>query len=145
MEFDKSKVFTPFNCSEVKIGSKGYVSDYYECLEDYVKDEFTTISKFGTLVYNDGKFQLENDNTTYQLFYLVEEPKEKTKRPCTRGELIKMLRKQGLPMLKHLSNVVRTVISIHQENVFDEVGAMSYLELCNQYTLLDGTELWVEE
>ena len=75
----------------------------------------------------------------------IEEQDEPKKRPCTREELIEMLKKQGLPMLKHLCNVVRTVISIHQETVFDDVGALSYLELCEQYTLLNGTELWMEE
>lgn len=30
MEFDKLKVFTPFNCEEVKVGSKGYVSENAE-------------------------------------------------------------------------------------------------------------------
>lgn len=145
MEFDKSKVFTIFNCDELKVGSKGYVADNKDELitrVQYKDDEYYLTIK-GIEDINDYPFRI--DSAAYRYFYLVEEPKEETKRPCTREELVEMLKKQGLPMLKHLSNVFRTVLSIHQEDVFDDVGGMSYLELCNQYTLLDGTELWVEE
>ena len=147
MEFDKSKVFTPFNCGEVKIGSKGYVSDYYQCLKDYVEDGFTS-SRFGTLVNNDGKFQLENNNTTYQLFYLVEEPKEPTKRPCTREELVEMLKKQGVLMLKNADGKYYTISKIDSTKVIfcdDMFFDFDYEHLCTMFTLLDGTELWVEE
>lgn len=82
---------------------------------------------------------------------LVEEPKEKTKRPCTREELIEMLKKQGLPMLRIVTDgcedvgVTSFIVeSISDDNVYI-VGNQSYESLCEHYILIDGTPLWVEE
>lgn len=76
---------------------------------------------------------------------------EEKKRPCTREELIEMLKKQGLPMLRIVTDgcedvgVTSYIVeSISDDNVHIS-GNYSYEELCREYTLLDGTELWVEE
>lgn len=77
----------------------------------------------------------------------IEEPK---KRPCTREELIGMLKKQGLPMLKEKNskeNYTVVIRSFTETEITLGHGACytSYENLCEQYTLIDGTELWVEE
>lgn len=148
MEFDKSKVFTPFNCEEVKIGSKGYFADNLFTLKEGIE-----INAFKDLEDVDLSSNLPfyTKGAYYRFFYLVEEPKEKIRRPCTRKELIEMLKKQGLPMVLCKNDgftysIVRldmkgiTVISVTGFHL-----TYGYRELCNTFTLLDGTELWVEE
>lgn len=147
MEFDKSKVYTVFNADEVKIGSKGYFADTKEYLTSHVKfenkDFYCTLDE----ARHNSELPFMTNGCVYRYFYLVEEPKEKTKRPCTREELLEMLKKQGLPMLKsNLDgvNYVVTVITGTLCHVYD-CGDYNYQGLCETFTLLDGTELWVEE
>ena len=86
MEFDKSKVYTALNADEVKIGSKGYFADnLYElqCVIHNKKDNFFTIKE---ILKPDEKFRFLAKNLvgayiSWNLFYLVEEPKEKKFRP----------------------------------------------------------------
>lgn len=83
-------------------------------------------------------------------WYRLDEIKELTKRPCTREELIEMLKKQGLPMLmfKYSGYMYSVVKFTYNEVTFtSDAGGFSYTyeELCNKYTLLDGTELWVKQ
>lgn len=155
MEFDKSKVFTSFNCDEVKIGSKGYVADSKETLIHIVQTEnkHYFVKMIGHNESNGNyPFIADKNICAYSYFYLVEEPKEPTKRPCTREELVEMLKKQRLPMLldKH-NNVIYNFIhmDINVVNCISYIGdtliSYTYDELCEEYTLLDGTELWVEE
>lgn len=148
MEFDRSRVYTPFNFDEVKIGSKGYFADTKDSLIDRVLSEDK--SYYHKMIeYNKCKseFPFISDiiNSAYTYFYLVEEPKEK--RPCMKTELVEMLKKQGLPMLKISINncdVFCTVESISDDNVYIG-GNYSYEALCRVFTLLDGSELWIEE
>lgn len=77
---------------------------------------------------------------------------EEEKRPCTREELLEMLKKQGLPMLyRNQCSVVYTILLIKDEDIVllsaldDSLIHYDYSELCSDFTLLDGTELWVEE
>lgn len=70
----------------------------------------------------------------------IEEP---TKRPCTKEELVEMLKKQGLPML--MSGGVLYTIENIQNVVAVAYSHFTYKDLCENFTLLDGTELWVEE
>lgn len=156
MEFDKSKVFTPFNCDEVKIGSKGYFSDIKGNLIYRVTAENKNF--YHTLIgidnSNEAEYPFETDtDSKYNYFYLVEEPKEKVKRPCTREELLEMLKKQGLPMLRYTgTDYIYTVICsstnyAHVHSILDRLKTAQYTwqELCDTFTLLDGTILWVEE
>lgn len=75
---------------------------------------------------------------------------EEEKRPCTREELIEMLKKQGVSMLIFKdSGFLHCVLKITRDEVtfISESGCFSYTyeQLCNRFTLLDGTKLWVEE
>lgn len=85
MEFDKSKVYTALNADEVKIGSKGYFADTLAGLRMAVLNADTNLREL-TDVYNetiDYRFETnDGDNVSvYNLFYLVEELKEKKFRP----------------------------------------------------------------
>lgn len=88
MEFDKSKIFTSVNADEVKIGSKGYFADSLGQLKQKVRDdeEIEEIAEIeperekSRFIYKDYKNQCGIE-FSFSLFYLVEEPKEKTYRP----------------------------------------------------------------
>lgn len=148
MEFDKSKVYTTFNADEVKIGSKGYFANRKEDLITRVEieiDDYCTLDKISSPSPT-SDYVFITDGCTYRYFYLVEEPKEKTKRPCTREELLGKLKEQGLPMLKTtVGNLLFTVADMSDNNVYIGSENQSYEGLCKCYTLLDGSELWVEE
>lgn len=145
MEFDLSKVYTVFNADEVKVGSKGYVADFKEDFINRIRSEdeeyYLSIKKIKAI--DDYSFETYN-GSLYRYFYLVEEPK---KRPCTREELIEMLKKQGVSMLKcNLNGIDYMVEKIADGNCYVyDCGNHTYQELCKNYTLLDGTPLWVEE
>lgn len=76
---------------------------------------------------------------------------EEEKRPCTREELLEILKKQGLPMLLCKDNgITYSIIRLNNEEitVMSVLGSQlsyDYRDLCNTFTLIDGTELWVEE
>lgn len=76
MEFDKAKVFTAVNASEVKIGSKGYFSDSFGHLKELVSNNSLTHYGELTAIHPDYRYsRFEMDNTSnWLLFYLVEEP-----------------------------------------------------------------------
>lgn len=156
MEFDKARVFTPFNCDEVKVGSKGIVADSKPELLTYVTrsdgQDLFELKDIDTSPNCSLPFSacIEGFNTShYEYFYLVEEPQESKKRPCTREELLGMLKKQGLPMLLHKEigvtyNIIyttKTMIAV--VSVLDTVVTYNYEDVCEQLTLLDGTSLWV--
>lgn len=150
MKFDKSKVFTTFNCDEVKVGSKGYFADSKEGLISRVQSEaeidYDTLYRVD--VSADDFVFLTIGDCPYRYFYLVEEPQEPKKRACTKEELIEILKKQGLPMLKNKDGKYYTISKIDSTRVIfcDElVFDFDYENLCLMFTLLDGTELWVEE
>ena len=151
MEFDRSKVFTPFNADEVKCGSKGIVADRKVDLIEYVtrsngqdlselKD--VDISPKCNLPFS---VCIGLNTCHYEYFYLVEEPKEPKKRPCTREELLELLKKQELPMLKQYNDTIYLVDRLFSDVCFIDEVKFTYQEVCENYTLLDGTALWMEE
>lgn len=81
MEFNKTKVFTALNASEVKVGSKGYGSDTIEDL----KNKVITGGKLLELAEIRGEDSIlrfiDTLHQSYALFYFVEEPKEKIYKP----------------------------------------------------------------
>lgn len=150
MEFDKSKVYTFADANAIKIGSKGYVADSYASLITIVRNSdnccLTTLLEISEVGFPFISKSKSGGRCAWQYFYLLEEPKEKIKRPCTMEELIEMLKVQVIPMLKTtIGNLHFTVESMSDNNVYVGGGNYAYQELCEQYTLLDGTELWVEE
>lgn len=82
MTFDKSRIYTAVNADEVKIGSKGYFATTLVELKSYVKTEISLDEL--DVILDDGclfRFCSANTERSYALFYLVEEPKEKSYRP----------------------------------------------------------------
>lgn len=79
MEFDKSKIYTSVNADEVKIGSKGYVGDSIDELKRSV--ERNSVCCLEAIKPSNNAYRFFAANSEYLLFYLVEEPKEKTYRP----------------------------------------------------------------
>lgn len=72
------------------------------------------------------------------------------KRPCTREELLEMLKKQGLTFLwKRTVNDTDYTVDIRSmdntEVTMDNGECYKYEDLCKHYTLLDGTDLWIKE
>lgn len=83
--------------------------------------------------------------TVSSRFLHCAEIEEEPKRPCTRDELVEMLKKQGLPMLlRKGTGHLYTVIYLDEDKVEMKYG-VDYAGLCEQFTLLDGSELWVKE
>ena len=81
MKFDKTRVYTASNADEVKVGSKGYFADSISDLKKKVnegKELFILVKIFGEEAA--ARFSVFAASS-YILFYLVEEPKEKIYRP----------------------------------------------------------------
>lgn len=76
MKFDKTRVFTISNASNLKLGSKGYFADYLPILESRIS--YNLQDYFGELTSMslDDIHSFEKDsNEHFVIFYLVEEPK----------------------------------------------------------------------
>lgn len=81
MKFDKTRVYSICNADEVKVGSKGFFADNISDLKKKVNEghELLTLVK----IYGEKsatRFSI-SPISSYILFYLVEEPKDKTYRP----------------------------------------------------------------
>ena len=81
MTFDKSKIYTAINADEVKVGSKGYFADSINVLRKILEENANTdvLKK----VADEGRttYRFIKEREAYNLFYLVEEPKEEKYRP----------------------------------------------------------------
>lgn len=78
MEFDKSRVYTALNADELKIGSKVYISDNLDALKECVTDDCNPVTLRG--IYGAecrDRFAVLDNNTAFNLAYLVSEPEEK--------------------------------------------------------------------
>ena len=166
MEFDRSKVYTALNADEVKIGSKGYFADnLYElqCVIHNKKDNFFTIKE---ILKPDEEFRflaknLVGDYDSWNLFYLVEEPKEKKFRPYKdTDEMIEDFKKRynsyggwsgkNNPMYCPLIWVQtacgnkKLVTNIDNDSVYLQKW-VSLPEFAEAYTYLDGSPCGIEE
>lgn len=155
MEFDRQRVYTPFNCDEIKIGSKGFVADNKSKLVNTVErsdgQDWAELKNIDTNCNLPFIVTIGYSTCHYEFFYLVEEPKEPVKRSCTRKELLEMLKRQQIPMVLRKDNgFTYSIIRLNDEGitVISVIGShltYDYSELCNTFTLLDGTPLWVKE
>lgn len=170
MEFDKNKVYTALNADKVKIGSKGFFSDSLACLMKYVTGE--DIGSFSSIVRiadADIEHRFYREGSGWNLFYLVEEPKEKKLRPYKdTDEMIKdfvarynqyngfngnknpmynpliWIKLKGLNHSKYL--IARfsndgTVTIIYESSCY----SLNLRDLLKDYTYLDGTPCGIEE
>ena len=168
MEFDKSKVYTAVNADEVKVGSKGYFADnLYElqCVIHNKKDNFFTIKE---ILKPDEEFRflaknLVGDYDSWNLFYLVEEPKEKKFRPYKdTDEMIEDFKKRynsyggwsgkNNPMynpliwIKNKAIKGKYLIVNYYENEIVILGEVHSMKaFFNRFTYLDGSPCGIEE
>lgn len=163
MEFDKSKVFTVLNASEVKIGSKGYFADELTLLKERVSNK--SLSYYGELtticLNNRSNYCFEMDNiSNWLLFYLVEEPGKKGFRPYKDvDEMVEDFMKRfnvnvppyEMPLIwikakdadrKYLITRFAFDVTICHNA---EVCTPTFEELAEGYTYLDGSPCGIEE
>lgn len=166
MEFDKSRVYTSVNADEVKVGSKGYFADniaeLQRCVFNEDKDYFLIIKEIAT---NDVNYRFIADNyigkeTSWNLFYLVEEQEEKKFRPYMyNDEMIEDFKKRfnvkvqpyEMPLIwikmkdtdkKYLVVRFASTLTICHN---DEVYTPTFEYLVKGYTYLDGSPCGIEE
>lgn len=168
MKFDKSKVYTALNADEVKVGSKGYFACNIKVLREAVQDEDDVM--FGKIeeIFADFascRFGIENESG-YGLFYLVEEPKEKQFRPYKdTDEMIEDFKRRynsyggwsgkDNPMYNPLiwiktkgadnKYLIVRFASALTICLNTEVFTLTFEDLVEGYTYLDGTPCGIEE
>lgn len=178
MEFDKTKVYTAQNADEIKIGSKGYLADNIaelkRCVFNGDKEYFFTIKEIAT---EDENYRFLADNysdneVSWNLFYLVEEPKENRFRPYSNpDEMIEDFKKRyssyggwsgnGNPMynpmiwIKSKATEFRHLITDYDDN--DNCGhcnrsciwigsiSIGFKELHENYTYIDGSPCGIKK
>ena len=80
MTFDKNKVYTALNVDEVKVGSKGYFADKLKDLKALVSAD-GDLCTLADVMGEDYERRFDEGTDYWNLFYLVEEPKEEKYRP----------------------------------------------------------------
>lgn len=144
MKFDKTRVYTAFNADEVKVGSKGYFADSINELKRKVDEgnETSTLTKiFGE--ESATRFSV-SPVSSYILFYLVEEPKEKVYRPY--NNTAEMLNGTMLDIVVSSDGTRLLVTAAEDKRVYlGPHGWVSLLDLYTCYTWSDGTPCGVEE
>lgn len=79
MKFDKNKLYSCFNCDEVKIGSRGFFANTKKELLEKLENEsdVSILTGIETSGFSDDLFCFIDDNENiYNYFYLLEEVKE---------------------------------------------------------------------
>lgn len=155
MEFDKSKIYTAANADEVKVGSKGYCSDCLSLLKEQVEKSYTPIVLEG--VENEciaSRFLTQGD--VYNLFYLVEEPKEKKFRPYKdTDEMLADYRFKYQTIwanftmpeiwLKNNVGIKRIISGFYKKGVQINNSTFDLNDLFKYYTYLDGSPCGMEQ
>lgn len=138
MKFDKNRLYTAFNADKVKVGSKGYFADSISELKRKINESeapFTLTKIYGEEAA--ARFSI-SPVTSYILFYLIEEPKEKTYRPYKDTAEI-----PGGAMLNIVvaSDNTRLLITAIEDNriYLGPRGWVDMLDLYKYYTWPNGT------
>lgn len=154
MDFDKSKVYTPFNADQLKDGSKGYFNDNASILEERVRHNDKTW--FGTVEVNKGtetEYHFHSNNNNWRYFYLVEEPKsiapynttdDLVDDFCKRFKCTKT--KFGLPFIwvkEKDKDIKYMVVQLTTDMVWlgTMLGGYTLKELYEMFTYLDGSPI----
>ena len=144
MEFDKTRVYTALNADEVKVGSKGYFADSINDLKKKVNDgnELLTLTK----IYGEEsatRFSV-SPISSYILFYLVEEPKEKIYRPY--DDITEMPNGAMLDIVVSRDGTRLLITATEDKRVYlGPQGWVSLLDLYQFYIWPNGTPCGVEE
>ena len=163
MEFDKSKVYTALNADEVKVGSKGYFADTLAGLCADVLNAHTNLRELTDVYHETIPHRFRANDGDYNLFYLVEEPKEKKFRPYKDTyEMIEDFKirynsyggwnGKSNPMYCPLiwlkdkdDGQTDLVRSFWNDKVFLGIADFSLDFILKQYTYLDGSPCGIEE
>lgn len=166
MEFLKERVYTALNADEVKVGRKGYFADnlmdLIRCVVEEDKDSFFILEKIETsnVTYRFAAKNFAGNVLTWNLFYPVEEPKEKKLRPYRdTDEMVEDFKERfnvdvppyAMPLIwiktkdadkKYLIVRFASALTICH-NV--EVYTPTLEDLAEGYTYLDGSPCGIEE
>ena len=144
MEFDKTRVYSAYNADEVKVGSKGYFADSISELKKKVDEgsELLTLTK----IYGEEsatRFSV-SPISSYILFYLVEEPKEKVYRPYNNTDEIPG---GALHKIAVSSDGTKLLITATEDKrvYLGPQGWVSLIDLYTCYTWLNDIPCGVEE
>lgn len=144
MEFDKTRVYTALNADEVKIGSKGYFADSINDLKKKVNDGNVLLTL--TKIYGEEsatRFSI-SPISSYILFYLVEEPKEKIYRPY--DDITEMPNGAMLDTVVSRDGTRLLITAAEDKRVYlGPQGWVSLLDLYQFYVWPNGTPCGVEE
>lgn len=165
MNFDKERCFSALTADAVKVGSKGYFADSYYELQCVVHNERSNYFELKDLLdpTENFRFLAENlvgDDVSWNLFYLVEEPKEKKYRPYknteemiddffsrefSSRELIWIKAKNSkLKLEKAIFQFAEDAVYVASEFGYMGILTLSMQQLLEEYTYLDGTPCGVE-
>lgn len=144
MEFDKTRVYTAFNADEVKVGSKGYFADSFSELKRKIsegEEPLTLVKIYGEEAAT--RFSI-SPVSSYILFYLVEEPKEKKYQPYYNTD---EMPNGAMLNVVVSSDVTRLLITAAEDKrvYLGPQGWVSLLDLYTCYTWPNGTPCGVEE
>lgn len=166
MNFDKERCFSALTADAVKVGSKGYFADSLYELQCVVHNERGNYFELKDLLdpTENFRFLAENlvgDDVSWNLFYLVEEPKEKKYRPYkdteemiddffsrefSSRELIWIKTKNSkLKLKKAIFQFAENAVYVASELGYVGILTLSMQQLLEEYTYLDGTPCGVEE
>ena len=144
MEFDKTRVYTALNANEVKVGSKGYFADSISDLKKKVNDDSVLLTL--TKIYGEEsatRFSI-SPISSYILFYLVEEPKEKIYRPY--DDITEMPNGAMLDTVVSRDGTRLLITATEDKRVYlGPQGWVSLLDLYQFYVWPNGTPCGVEE
>ena len=144
MKFDKTRVYSAYNADEVKVGSKGYFADSISELKKKVNEgnELLTLVK----IYGEEsatRFSI-SPISSYILFYLVEEPKEKVYRPY--NDTAEMPNGAMLNTVVSSDGTRLLITATEDKRVYlGPQGWVSLLDLYQYYIWPNGTPCGVEE
>lgn len=144
MKFDKTRVYSICNADEVKIGSKGFFADNISDLKKKVNEghELLTLVK----IYGEKsatRFSI-SPISSYILFYLVEEPKEKIYRPY--DDTAEMPNGAMLDIVVSSDNTRLLITAAEDKRVYlGPQGWVDLYDLYKYYTWPNGTPCGVEE
>ena len=149
MEFDKSKVYTVLNADEVEVGSKGYFADDLKKLKNLVEQEdksgWDEIESIG----GEDEVSRFRAYTYWNLFYLVEEPKEKKFRPYKDTEELLSNYTAGTPLVwvrrKDDEKERSLIVEYSEHTVLIGAAYYSMEELFDEFVFLDGSPCGIKE
>ena len=144
MDFDTSRLYTAFNANEVKVGSKGYFADsIYELKRKIIESEepLTLTEIYGEEAA--ARFSISSASS-YILFYLVEEPKEKIYRPYK--DTAEIPNGTILNVVVSKDNTRFLITAVEDKRVYlGPQGWIDLYDLYNYYVWPNGTPCGKEE